>query len=817
MMRTFGFFGYLGLVLVSMILFMTGTIKVNAQDAADPAAAAENSSAELSAEEAAKSVVSDNPQAPDARVVFPEETEEEKAKPEINPLTIEETILSAAEAVSSLNSSDDVPELDSERVTEIGMVDAQTAIKEMYDDVINGINTRKTNAVYAKWRRYAASVLAKTDRVSTGLELNNRCRLQWYDQLYRDPVSSVFYAEAFTRELYCNLASGAQGIERGIRQGRAKMDLTPSSPDSRLFITVDSKTKAVNLLKLALVRAAEAHARAIAPLTPAEIKTLTNESFTVFCAQTHYGHVVPSSYRAKYLIDLMEKMDSAAMYDGMEALVPILDSRFLEQIGQISPNDFETVEIDGKTCGRIATPAGNIIIGGPEDNTWNLEEIENLCCLIDTGGNDTYIEGTCNPNRPVLALIDLGDGDDTYVGKLPGIQGGSVLGISLLYNERGNTTYTARDIAQGGTIGGAAILIDGDGNDRYNGFKRVQGAALEGLALLIDRAGADDYHAALLAQGLGHPRGFGVLLDKSGNDHYYVGGYYEDSYPEHPGYDGWGQGLGAGIRGVACGGIGVLLEGAGDDVYEYDYFAHGGGYWMAVGFARDFGGNDQRLGATLKAYTGGNRSQARWQRFSNGFGCHYALGFLFDDAGNDSYNGTIMGLGMAWDLSAGFLVDFDGDDQYAATGGLTQGTGAEGSLGFLFDYRGADEYKGRGQGYASGRITYHQAYDCGGNFSFVVDHGGADKYGSGAKNNMMSQRGTPNGFVIDRPTVEELAESAEGAGASEEELRVQVNKPLPQAGGADSSMEQAYQQFSDSMNSRDGENSPRGGRWGARR
>ncbi|MBQ3333913.1 MAG: hypothetical protein IJG83_10885, partial [Thermoguttaceae bacterium] len=309
--------------------------------------------------------------------------------------------------------------------------------------------------------------------------------------------------------------------------------------------------------------------------------------------------------------------------------------------------------------------------------------------------------------------------------------------------------------------------------------------------------------AALLAQGLGNPRGFGLLFDQAGDDYYYVGGYYEDSYPEHPGYDGWGQGIGSGVRGVACGGIGVLLEGEGNDTYEYDYFGHGGGYWMALGFLRDFSGDDVRVGATLKSYTNNARTQERWQRFSNGFGCHYALGFLFDDAGNDRYNGTIMGLGMAWDLSGGFLVDFSGDDAYEATGGLTQGSGAEGSLGFLLDYRGEDRYLGRGQGYASGGITYHQAYDCGGNFSFVVDHGGADQDGCGAKNNLMSQRGTPQGFIIDRPTDEELAAAGE-EDTEEKQTHHAARRPIPDNGTpntVDYSLEQTQRSFSSARGS----------------
>ena len=154
----------------------------------------------------------------------------------------------------------------------------------------------------------------------------------------------------------------------------------------------------------------------------------------------------------------------------------------------------------------------------------------------------------------------------------------------------------------------------------------------------------------------------------TGNNHYYCGGMWRDSYPETPGYEGWGQGVGGGIRQVADGGIGVILDGGGENVYEFDYLSHGGGYWCGLGFARDFGGNTQRL-ITRTAYDGGPRTQPSFQRFGCGWGCHYAMGFLFDDSGDDVYEGTIMGTGMAWDCSMGVLCDFAGNDHYTATGG----------------------------------------------------------------------------------------------------------------------------------------------------
>ena len=327
----------------------------------------------------------------------------------------------------------------------------------------------------------------------------------------------------------------------------------------------------------------------------------------------------------------------------------------------------------------------------------------------------------------------------------------------MLLDAEGDDVYHAADVAQGSCLAGVGILIDNAGNDSYRGIRRIQGQAVAGVGILLDRAGNDRYRGALWAQGLGGPLGFGVLDDLQGEDHYYGGGRYVNSYLDDesptPGYEGWSQGMGGGLRAVSNGGIGVILDGGGDDVYEFDYLSHGGGYWLGVGFARDFGGNDRRLGATLKAYDGRERTQRRYQRFGTGFGCHYAVGFCFDDEGDDSYYGTIMGIGFAWDCSIGGLCDFGGNDHYEARGSTTKGVGAQAGFAVLYDYNGDDQYVGRGgQGSASSGISYHDLPRCGGNFSFVVDYGGEDKYGCRAKNDSYNRRTSSGGFLIDRPS-----------------------------------------------------------------
>jgi hypothetical protein len=115
-----------------------------------------------------------------------------------------------------------------------------------------------------------------------------------------------------------------------------------------------------------------------------------------------------------------------------------------------------------------------------------------------------------------------------------------------------------------------------------------------------------------------------------------------------------------------------------------------------------------------------------------------------------------MGTGMAWDLAYGILCDFNGSGRYTATGNMTQGVGAEASIGILFSYGGNDMFASRSQGLASSSVTYHPPAS-GGNFSFLVNYGGENVYGSKVPRHSYSQRGTPSGFLIDRPTESEAA------------------------------------------------------------
>ncbi len=618
------------------------------------------------------------------------------------------------------------------------------------EEILNGLKRRNIVPNFARFRAYSRHKLDSTAGDRRTSEVTGNCRLNWYDHLMRNPLKAAPEAEQFTRELHKAVVGGHKGLDQAMVIAGGKLDLK-TAPSDRLD-SVENPEQALEAVRKALTRAQVAYAAALAPLTGGEVGRLRRSLYQTLTRNGSVGHTLSDRGSGRYVCDLLEKVDRKEWLTAARALVPLADPELLGQLAELPDDEKTTVEgVTGEVVRRISTPSGDIVIGGRQENTYQLDAMPGVAVVIDLGGDDVYYEGTCSLERPVLVVIDL-DGNDRYRAKQPGVQGAAVLGVSMLLDRAGDDRYLAKDVAQGSCLGGAGILIDYAGDDSYIGVRRVQGQAIGGIGMLVDHAGNDRYRGAMWTQGFGGPLGLGMLDDMLGNDHFYTGGLYYDSYEETPGYEGWGQGVGSGIRQVADGGIGVILDGGGDDVYEYDYLSHGGGYWLGLGFARDFAGNDQRLGATREAFNGTARTERRFVRFSNGFGCHYAAGFLFDDAGDDTYNGTIMSVGFAWDVAIGVLCDFGGKDQYAGA----EGNGAQAGLGILYDYQGNDVYRGYRQGRASAGISYHDLPYCGGNFSFVIDYGGTDRYGCGAQNNSYLMRSSSGGFLIDRPKKEEI-------------------------------------------------------------
>lgn len=614
-------------------------------------------------------------------------------------------------------------------------------------EIESGLARRGLEKDFAAMRRFTGRLLDASAGSRTFADKTGNCRLVWVDWLLRHPVEAFGAGEEFTWDLHEAARDRAAGLSRIVATARDKLDAGPAvvPPPAPAFRNPYQALAAVAEVAVAAAAALE---RAFEPLTGEERDQLRRHLYAQSTGAIRFGHRFADQEKGRRVCDLLEMIDRAALLDAAAALAVLVDPALARALSRLP--DFTVPGIDGvegDLLAQVFTPAGRVIVGGRGDNRYDLEQLADVCAVIDLGGDDTYLEGAVHPDRPVLIIIDL-SGNDTFRGEKPGIQGGAVLGASLLWSLGGDDCFTAADIAQGSALGGVGLLVNDGGNNRYTGDRRVQGQATGGIGLLLDRDGDDAYRAALLGQGVGGPLGFGLLADLAGDDHYFAGGKYPGGYPDTPGYGAWSQGVGVGPRGVANGGIGVLLDGGGDDVYEYDYFSHGGGYWFAAGFARDFAGDDQRLGATRRMHDGGERTERRYVRWGVGFGCHYAVGLVYDDAGDDVYHADHAGLAFAWDIGVAGLIDMAGNDRYVGRG-VAQAANI--GLGVLYDAAGDDVYRTRRPGHARPESPYHPREEAGGNFAFLVSHGGENDFGPELAGESEAERGWAGGFFISRP------------------------------------------------------------------
>ena len=687
----------------------------------------------------------------DVRAAKPDKKHAEAKSAEEKSAAISNKSKANLKHISDLASAESSP-------ASVGEPLAPGMIEILQQEIRNAVRNRGVDNNFARFQHYTAYKLDSSAAPYTGSELAGNCRLSWYDHMLRHPLGAVAEAEQFTRDVHTAVLEDRGGLARLLPIIAEKLDLPKRHV--RKYAKVNTPQEALEIVKQALIDAREAQAAALAPLTKGEIRELSTNIYPVMLGQNRVAHTLNDRGTGRRLVDLMEKMDRGALISAADALVPLTDPDLLEQLKHYPDRgDVYVPGITGHVVAKIETPAGLIVIGGKEPNTYDLDYIGDLALVIDLGGDNTYRDGTVSIERPLLVNVNLG-GRNVYRSAKPGVQGGAILGVSMIVNTEGGNQYDANDLAQASAIGGVGIIVEFGGHNAYRAVRRVQAQAIGGVGIIVSHGGSNTYHAGMWGQGLGGPLGFGIIDGIRGEDHYYLGGLYTNSYkPETPGYEGFGQGVGAGIRQVADGGIGMLLNGGSHNVYEFDYLSHGGGYWCALGFARDFGGYSKCLIARKNFY-GGERTESLFQRFGCGWGCHYAQGFCFDDKGHSTFEGSIMGSGMAWDCSVGALCVFGGDNHFEAANSLVQGCGAQGSLGILYQYGDDSEFKGYGQGYASSNLTYHNPNDCGGNFSFMVCYGKGNAFGCGASEHSIVQRGTSGGFLISRPRHDQVTPTA---------------------------------------------------------
>lgn len=332
------------------------------------------------------------------------------------------------------------------------------------------------------------------------------------------------------------------------------------------------------------------------------------------------------------------------------------------------------VGVEGEVVAAWRTPQGLVVIGGRGVNHYSAD----IRFLIDLGGNDIY-DLPQIPAGTFRFVADL-QGDDIYRSDSSG-EGAGICGIDLLIDLRGNDIYRGVRWSQGAGILGVGALVDYSGDDIYTSRWCSQGSAMHGVGILLDRNGSDRYDAEIYAQAFAYTHGFGTILDEGGNDSYRAGWKYLDDRIPHRAYLAMSQGFGFGMRpwttGIGTdGGVGLLADRHGDDLYSSDFFSQGGSYWYSLGILHDMEGSDR--------YTAG--------QYSQGSGIHLSFAALLDDAGDDTYD-AYAGLeqGNSHDWSSGCLEDAAGNDTYRGSNS-SQGSALTVAFAWLLDGDGNDQY-----------------------------------------------------------------------------------------------------------------------------
>ncbi len=324
------------------------------------------------------------------------------------------------------------------------------------------------------------------------------------------------------------------------------------------------------------------------------------------------------------------------------------------------------------------TPLGLIRIAGDQSDRHEGE----FLLLIDLGGDDTYVDvGSALRPGDVSVIIDLGGNDKVSWKDMPG-PGSGVFGMGLWLDMGGNDYYHGSNYGLGAASFGAGIFWDEKGDDVYDAGFLTQGVGQYGVGAFVDMQGNDHYKSYMAGQGFGGPGGVGLLVDFSGDDEYSCGGKIPDAFEarmrRHQGvhYFSMCQGYSFGFRPDISGGIGLLIDHAGDDTYKADIFSQGGAYWFGLGMLIDSAGNDR-----YEAY-----------EHCQGESLHVGAGFLGDWSGNDKYIGYEHCQGVGMDRAMGVLYDRSGDDSYRSHH-ESQGAGLKPyGVGILIDEQGDDHY-----------------------------------------------------------------------------------------------------------------------------
>jgi len=457
-------------------------------------------------------------------------------------------------------------------------------------------------------------------------------------------------------------------------------------------------------------------------------------------------------------------------------LEPAFLERVERESRSATPSAQEPVSgVQGEVLLHRETEYGDLIIGGPGANRYTTTQASVIIDVGGDDTYETEYDLSRLGRFPLRIVIDL-HGDDVYGHRGAVGPGAGVFGLGILLDQEGDDLCAqgvdpARGRARqallssdslgsgirwvdparvyggeppasldggfsfGASFFGIGLHLDRAGNDTYLVDKWALGAAsAPGVGVLADESGDDWYVAAIQSVGIGFNKGVGILRDAgAGADRYQSWGVYRSSYtyrePNYTvdaGYEGFGIGAGSGWRSergmtrrpelalaAFVGGIGLVSDGGGDDVYVGSTFGMGVGFTAGIGMLVDGSGDDVYV-------------EMKGEEDHGGFaeGVHHGTGLFLDRAGNDFYSGGFAGAG--WDLGLGYFIDIAGDDYYTDLWKIRFRPAASPirSLAVFLDGGGLDTLSGdvttdwaNASEFYPGE-TYHP--DIGGNFSFVL-------------------------------------------------------------------------------------------------
>lgn len=432
-------------------------------------------------------------------------------------------------------------------------------------------------------------------------------------------------------------------------------------------------------------------------------------------------------------MEVLEKIDRSKLAQEMYAAfywVNLLNAYINGHAGNIKGDEYsvENESVTGNILFYSEENGYHVAIGGKGKNVYKGK----FDLIIDLGGDDVYdLQGSQDIfGNNFNCIIDI-SGNDYYTSSSDFSLGGSIFSSGFIFDKEGDDTYKGTNITLGSAIGGMGLLYDEKGNDTYYANTFSIGAASFGIGLVVDKNGNDIYSANTYSQGFGMTEGAGAIVDNNGNDSYLINSLSVDlgRYEDH--YISMCQGYGLGLRPYYAGGVGLIIEGVGNDIYNTDIFGQGGSYWYSLGAIVDESGHDK-----YNSY-----------QYAQGSGIHLSVGLLKDYDGWDFYSSNGVSQGCGHDYGFGFLYDVKGNDNYSAYS-LSQGAGNANGIGMLIDESGRDGYLNKEppitRGYGNPRREY-------GSIGVFLDASGDDFYSVAGMDSALVNRaiwGVSNDFYL---------------------------------------------------------------------